>query len=145
MNVCVYGRISAMFRWKNPIPVSNCEPVNSTDQYIFDVLEHVDHAKQRNSLDPVNISTPNSCNIQTSPPQLLTLPWLLWLIPGKRCWQSPGPAVCRPPWPPWFPSPHYTPSPTPESHSSPSAPPPGPHRGYGLRSGAAVGTGNSDF
>lgn len=65
-------------------------------------------------------------------------PWLLWLLPGKHCWQSPGPAVCRPPWPPWFPSLHCTPSPTPKSRFSPPAPPRGPQRGYARHSDAAV-------
>lgn len=77
--------------------------------------------------------------IFTRPGKLIPTPWLLWLIPGKHCWQSPDPAVYRQPWPPWFASPRCTPSPTPESHFSPPAPPHGLHTGYDLHSDAAVG------
>lgn len=59
--------------------------------------------------------------------------------PGKSCWQSPGPAADRPPWPPWFPSRRCTPSPTPASRSCPSEPPRGPRRGSCLHAGAAAG------
>lgn len=54
-------------------------------------------------------------------------------LPGKRGWQTPVPAVCTPPWPPWFPSCRCTRCPTPESHSSLPGPPLGPHKGYGRR------------
>lgn len=62
-----------------------------------------------------------------------------WPSPEKRCWRSPGPAADTRPWPPWFPSPRCTPSPTPESRSAPSEPPHGPRRGCALRSDAAAG------
>lgn len=58
--------------------------------------------------------------------------------PGRRCWQTPGPAAGRPPWPPRCPSSRHTLSPTRGTRSSPPAPPLGPHRGFGPRSGAAV-------
>lgn len=58
-------------------------------------------------------------------------------LPGKRDWRSPAPAVCTPPPPPWFPSCRCTPSPTPESRSSPPGPPHDPRTGYGRRSAEA--------
>lgn len=58
--------------------------------------------------------------------------------PGRRCWQTPGPAAGRPPWPPQCPSSRHTLSPIRGTRSSPPAPPPGPRRGSGPRSGAAV-------
>lgn len=58
--------------------------------------------------------------------------------PGRRCWQTPGPAAGRPPWPPQCPSSRHTPSPIRGTRSSPPAPPLGPRRGSGPRSGAAV-------
>lgn len=58
-------------------------------------------------------------------------------VPGKRGSQSPNPAVCRPPWPPWSPSCRCTHCPTSEGRSSPPAPPRGLHKGFGLRLAAA--------
>ena len=58
--------------------------------------------------------------------------------PGRHCWQTPGLAAGRRPWPPQCPSSRRTPCPTRGTRSSPPAPPLGPRRGFGPRSGAAV-------
>lgn len=59
-------------------------------------------------------------------------------LPGRRCWQSPGRAAGRPPWPPQCPNSGRIQSPTQGTHFSLLVPPLGPRRGCGLRSDVAV-------
>lgn len=56
---------------------------------------------------------------------LLMLCWSGGLLPDERWLQSPGQAVCIPPWLRWCPSSHYRQNPSAYDHQRPSTPPHG--------------------